>query len=837
MIGGNRGSNRCRVGTFVWALLTATACGGLAWPQIAAAQGEAAQRTFDIPAQPLPEALILYGRQSGLQVTADADLVSGRRARPVRGAMSPAEALSHLLAETGLTFRFVGATTVTLELAPRLSEGAINLGPVRVEGTTDRSSNSSGSIGATLTEGSPSYTARAVEVGGKTARTLKEIPHSVTVMTAQRLRDQVITTTEDALRQATGVTVTDGLGYPLESFFARGFELGVQSDGGAPGVSNFWYNTGLPDAAVLDHIEILRGSDGLFAGRGEPGGTVNMVRKRPLDHNEVSVDLLAGSWDRYRGSVDVTGPIGWGERLRGRAVAAFEDRAFFYKPSKMNKQVFYGILEADLTRNTLLTFGGSYEKRHTDGVYAGTPRYVTGEDLGISRDECLCTDWSYQSYKTSELFLRLEQTIGDDWTLKINLTRQRQLYDYEVGYPLGTVNPVTLAGPLLLGSRTDVSNRSKLADATINGHFMAIGLKHELVAGINYQDMFSDGTGVSLYAVRPAVDVFNFDPAGFPRPSTPATYIPLQPFGGQKQFGAYATLRSHITDSLRLTAGIRLSNYEYNYAARGLASDRYKDNGVWTPYGAVSFDVSKSITLYGSYASIYISQGGNLTATGDQLPPVRGNTIELGTKGSWLDGRLNASLAVYRIDRRNASQLDFSSPTIPGCCYVASGDIRAQGIDAEIVGEILPGWEISLGYTYNENKYRSGYGASNGTAYFPRTPRHMLKLWTMARMPGRWSDIRIGGGINAQSKTYVAGSASVIDASGNITGTTPYQFTQDAYAVVSLKGEYRIADHWTASLNVNNVFDTTYYRTVGTSTGRNYYGEPRNVIATLRMQF
>ncbi|WP_169800579.1 TonB-dependent siderophore receptor, partial [Sphingobium cloacae] len=713
-------------------------------------------------------------------MTADADLASGRHASAVRGTMSPAEALSRLLAGTGLTFRFTGSSTVTLEPAPRSADGAVQLGPVRVEGASHgAASYSSGSIATTLTEGSQSYTAQAVEVGGKTARALREIPQSVTVMTAQRLRDQVITTTEDALRQATGVTVTDGSGYPLESFSARGFGLGVQSDGGAPGVSNFWYNTGLPDAAVLDHIEILRGSDGLFAGRGDPGGTVNMVRKRPLDHNQVSADLLAGSWNRYRGAVDVTGPIGWNGRLRGRAVAAFEDRDFFYKPSSMNKQVFYGIAEADVTATTLLTFGGSYEKRETRGAYAGTPRSVTRDDLGLSRDECLCTDWSFRDYKTSELFLRLEQKIGGDWTLKVNLTRQRQSYAYELGYPLGTVNPVTGAGPLLAGSRTDVSNLSKLADVTIDGSFRVLGLKHDLLAGINYQDMFSDGTGVSLYPTRPPADVFNFDPAGFPRPATPGSYVPLLPFGGQKQFGAYATLRSHITNSLRVTAGVRLSNYTYDYAA---GRQRYEDNGVWIPYGAVSFDVSKSLTLYGSYTSIYIPQGGNLTATGAQLPPVRGNTMEIGVKGSWLDGKLNGSLAAYRIDRRNGAALDFTSPTIPGCCYVASRAIRAQGIDAELVGEILPGWEMSIGYTYNENKYRSGYGASNGAAYFPRTPRHMLKLWTMARMPGNWSALRLGGGINAQSKTYVAGSASIIDASGTITGTTPYQFTQGAYA-------------------------------------------------------
>jgi outer-membrane receptor for ferric coprogen and ferric-rhodotorulic acid len=165
----------------------------------------------------------------------------------------------------------------------------------------------------------------------------------------------------------------------------------------------------------------------------------------------------------------------------------------------MDKPVFYGVVDADLSRSTLLTIGGSYEKRNVTGAYTGVPRYIPGADLELPREDCLCTDWSTRSYQTRELFLTLEQTAGEHWTFKVNVTREHQKYALKLGNVTGAVNPITGAGPLLAGRRTDVSNRATLVDVTVDGRFTALGMKHEVLLGGNLQDMFSRGTGVSLY--------------------------------------------------------------------------------------------------------------------------------------------------------------------------------------------------------------------------------------------------------------------------------------------------------------------------------------------------
>ena len=111
----------------------------------------------------------------------------------------------------------------------------------------------------------------------------------------------------------------------------------------------------------IDHIEVLRGSDALFGANGNPGATVNLVRKRPLDTFEIDTHSVLGSWHNYRQEIDVTGPLGFDGALRGRFDAAYSDRDYFYQGARSDHRSLFGVLEYDLTSQTLLTLGGSYQ--------------------------------------------------------------------------------------------------------------------------------------------------------------------------------------------------------------------------------------------------------------------------------------------------------------------------------------------------------------------------------------------------------------------------------------------------------------------------------------------
>lgn len=683
------------------------------------------------------------------------------------------------------------------------------------------------------TEGSGSYTSRALSVGGKTARDPKQIQQSVSVITEQRIRDQGLTTTEDALRQTPGVTLTQNSGYSTSSTFsARGFSMGIQRDGGAPDVSYSWGRTGLPDLAAYDSVEVLRGSDGLYGGSGNPGGTVNLVRKRALNQPQVVIDVAAGSWDNTRVMLDATAPLGFDGALRGRVVAVQEKLKYFYENADSNKTVLYGVLEADLTPSTLLSVGFSHELQDRHGIYRGLPRYSTGETLDLPRDACLCTDWSERQDDNREVFAKIEQKLGDDWRLRLNVSKQQQKYNFQDGYVAGAVNPVSGTGSTLQANGADVSGNMKLADLILDGRFKLLGIEQELVAGFNWQDMFVYYDSYRNYSAAPSINIFSFDSDGTPRPAIPGNYKVRKPYGGQVQTGVYATVRTNWTTHLHTIVGARLSSFESNFTS---GNSYYEESNILTPYAGVNYDLTKNTTVYASYAEIYRSQAGSMTEAREPLKAIEGKTFEIGVKHGWLNDKLMSSFALYQVKRKNASVRVSTPADEPNCCYAALAEIDSRGVDTELTGQLLPGWQVSVGYTFNLNKNNEGYGSQNGTRASTTTPKHMFKLWNMAQLGGALSSVRVGGGVNWQSDNYVTGTAATFNSSTNqFDGPSmPFQYVQNGYAIASLRTEYKLSPRWSIAVNANNIFDKAYFQTVSTSNSGNFVGEPRNFTFTL----
>ncbi|MGE8385915.1 MAG: TonB-dependent siderophore receptor, partial [Pseudomonas putida] len=221
--------------------------------------------------------------------------------------------------------------------------------------------------------------------------------------------------------------------------------------------------------------------------------------------------------------------------------------------------------------------------------------------------------------------------------------------------------------------------------------------------------------------------------------------------------------------------------------------------------------------------------------SGAPLEPMTGKTYETGLKGELFNGALNASVALYYSTRENeavqdpnflATNAGFSG----SCCYVSNGKVVSKGIDMELSGELLPDWMLVGGYTFNLNRNRSA-DAPLSTVM----PKHLFKLYTTYRLPGIFSDFKVGGGVQVQSATYTSGTVNRYDSNGAVAErNVPFDFDQSGYAIWNALVEYRVDDHWNVTLNGNNLFDKKYYETVGTSTYGNFYGEPRNFMVTLR---
>ncbi|KAG0929671.1 hypothetical protein G6F31_017267 [Rhizopus arrhizus] len=174
---------------------------------------------------------------------------------------------------------------------------ATTLAPVTVRGEE-----------AGVTEGSASYTAPSVTIGGKLPLSLREIPQSVSVITRQRIEDQNMTSLEDAMAQTPGITTDLAATAAIPQFYSRGFQLEYFQYDGVP-MQTGGASWAQPDLFMFDHVELLRGAAGLFNGAGQPGGVMHLVRQRPTREFLFSGAASAGSGDNYRGEADLASPL------------------------------------------------------------------------------------------------------------------------------------------------------------------------------------------------------------------------------------------------------------------------------------------------------------------------------------------------------------------------------------------------------------------------------------------------------------------------------------------------------------------------------------------------
>lgn len=683
-----------------------------------------------------------------------------------------------------------------------------------------------------VTEDTGSYATVKATIG-KTARKLREIPQSVNVITRQRLDDQNLVTLDQALDQVTGVTVQ--MSSALEnSYYIRGFEVDTIQVNGVP----FQLNGGFfsaPDMSIYDRVEVLRGPAGLFNGAGQPGGTFNLVRKRPKGSFAFNMTGYAGSWNNFRGEADVTGPLNASGTLRARGIATYEDREYFYDVAESKKLLLFGSVEYDLGPNTLVTAGMSYQRVNMTPFYRGLPTYSDAQFLPLPRSTYLNPAFNRTQPRTFQQFAEIEHRFDEDWKVKISATHATENAWGRAASVTGAVNPVTGAGGILAGFEQKFEGEQYGVDGQLTGAFELFGQKQEFMLGGSLSRRHFVAANATQYAKNSTpVRVLEWDPYAWAFPGRPVDSIIDQDVD---QEGVYGTVRLRPVGPLSIVLGGRMSWFVTkgtNVLTGAESKGGRKENGRFTPFAGVVFDIDPRWSIYASYADIFRSQSDLFTFEGDPLPPVHGSNYEIGVKGALFDEALNVSAALFRINETNRSQVDYlhpfpcaGSPT--STCHFTEGEVRSQGAEAEITGRLAPGLEISAGYTYNETKYRRDRTATNAPSslqvqvYSSYTPRHIARIWANYRLPGALSAATAAIGVNAQSRTFV--------------GTGAFALVQKGYTLVNGRLAYDISDNWTAAINVNNLFDKHYFRKLSGTTAGNYYGDPRNVMLTIRAAY
>ncbi len=858
---------------------------GVSAPSFAAAQATstqvAATRDYDIAAQPMNEALRAFAEASGLQLVYDTPITANKRSAAVSGRLSAQAALAQLLAGSDLAFSFSSNGAVVIAPAATAADGTRLMGTVRVEGV-DGSGGSfpnagiNGSSDVTATEGTGSYTTGAMTIATKTPQSIKETPQSVSVITSERLKEQNLTDFKTALSQLTGITVTQPSNQSnLNSqFVSRGFLVSnFQIDGGAPFKIGYGFNPQI-DMALYDSVQIVRGAAGLFDGYGEPSGTINLVRKKPLDHNQVLIDLQAGSWSNFRQVADITGPLAMDGRLRGRMIVINQANDYYFKVANDRRTTVTASVDFDLTPTTRLYGGFELTNQNSIPSYNGLPRYNNGDDIGFPVDTCFCTPWNRATFKTDQFFVEANQKIGSIFNINVKYTHISQKAKVKAFYVDGSINPITKTGSYAYSSESNQSSKQGGVEAVISSEFNVFGRKQLILIGGNYQNVDAGGQNNTAINYAPGffdttpVNLFPFNPAAFPEP---AAKIPTntQVLSGQIQYGFYARIDLSPIDNLHLISGIRYNHwkflnqgsYNFNIPELGYVSSgtglnySYTGSNTSKPGLAATYNLTKKLTVFGSYTNIGQSQANSVTPDLVPLSPSTGSNYEGGLKWASADGRLNANIALYKIVQDNfaaaISNIPRYSIGVLSCCFSnnSKNKNKSKGVDLEVVGEVLRNWQVSLGYTYSKSEaiiYNSDnltLRSDSGQPTQSQQPEHLVKFFTSYGFSSiDWlKGARIGGGINYQSKSYSAGSICPVPiAPGGYCSvrTVPYQITVKPYALVAAFVEYPLNDRFSVAINGTNIFNKRTYSSIyGFPSGGNVYVQPAAVTGTLHAKW
>lgn len=667
-----------------------------------------------------------------------------------------------------------------------------------------------GALGAT-TEQSGAYTTGTMDTATKLDLSPRETPQSVSVITSAQLDDFKITTINEALDTATGVTVrrseTD-----RTYFEARGFDINnFQVDGlGTPLHWNLL--EGDIDMALYDRVEIIRGASGLMSGLGSPAATINLVRKRPTAAPQASISFTHARWDDSRIVADAAGALT--SSVRARAVISEQRKDSYLQNYHKDLSSSYGVIEADLGVNTFLTAGISRQESNADSPMWGalTLTYVTdaGETLPTRFDRSLnsSADWAYWDVQTTKGFVELDHTWVNGWNTKATYTRTKTRGAQELLYVFGTLNE-NMSGLGGWAGKYDRDSKDEQFDITTTGRFSTGALEHKFVVGFTQAEgdlveraFYDYATGNGF----PAINNMAKWTGNTPRP----TFNSEDPGADvvDKQTGFYLAGQLSLSEDLKLLTGARAARYTSSGTDYGV--DQNTDDDVVVPYAGVTYNLSTALTAYASYTETFTPQTEQDSAK-VRLDPTTGTNKEVGLKGEFLEGMLNASLAIFETELQGlAIQLGFNEEI--GKFFYGTADYQSRGFEVEIAGQVNENVNMTLGYT------NLTVDDSEGEVARTFTPKQSLKL--TANYTPEWQPaLTLGTFAEYRSDTYLRGT--VIE--------------QDALTLIDAFARYQLNSQVSLALNLSNITDESYYTSF--EYAQAYYAEPRNVSASITVKF
>ncbi|MBV4366789.1 ferric-rhodotorulic acid/ferric-coprogen receptor FhuE [Erwinia phyllosphaerae] len=659
------------------------------------------------------------------------------------------------------------------------------------------------------------YSVKTTRAGTKMLMTPRDVPQSLSVVSKQRMQDQNLQSVSEVLDNTTGIA-SESYDSERSAYYSRGFQITSFTYDDIPTTAGDAWNFGdaAEDTAIYDRIEVVRGATGLMTGAGSPAASVNMVRKH-ADSKDFTGNVSAsyGSWNKQRYVMDVSGPLSESGNVRGRVIAGYQDQDSWLDRYHKTKKFLYGVIDADLTDSTTVSLGYDYQQTNTGNpTWGGLPTwYSNGTRTHYSRNTSDAADWTRYNVTSRKVFANVTHNFDNGWTFRVNGTHGEETFNDKLLYLEDAPDEQTGEGTLGIGSKDRGKRKLDSIDTYASGPFELFGRQHEMVAGVSYSRQhnatYSSDGAYDEGQMGSFHDSWDGDVA---EPEWGDWYQNADDVVRQK--AVYSAARFSLADPLSLIVGARYTQW----STMGSSGNEKKNNV--TPYGGLVYDINDTWSAYASYTSIFQPQTYR-TKSGAYLAPVTGKSYETGLKSAWDDGRLTATIAVFRIEQENAAESDGDNYVNNSSeqAYVATKGATSKGAEFELNGAVTDNLQMTFGATR--------FVATDSTGrYNSQMPQTQLKLFTRYRLP-MLQQLTVGGGVNWQNRTFQDATAP--------DGETKRLY-QSSYPLANLFARYQVTKQLAVQANVNNLFDRTYYTWLSDSV---VYGAPRNYEVNVSYNF
>ena len=653
----------------------------------------------------------------------------------------------------------------------------------------------------------------------RTDTSLRDIPQSIQVSPREVLEDQQVITLEDALRNVSGA-VSGEQTFSGQQFIIRGFDgAAILQDGLRRNDGRLF---GFAELANLESLEVLKGPASVLTGRVQPGGVINLVTKQPLSEPFYDLEFQVGSRGLISPSLDFSGPLTADGRLLYRLNALVRTGDSFRDFDTDSERFFIvPTIRWLISDRTDLTVSLEYtddERPADNGLVA-----IGDEVADIPFDRVIGELDDIRKQEILRVAYNFEHRFSNNWRIRNAFSYLNSDAESTVASPISPsadeTGDITLAFSAL---RTPL----EVFDLQTNfvGEFNTGSIEHTLLFGV---DLFRlrEPTGREIRSDFFSPIAFNvFDPVygTVSRPDIEDVLLFTALEIRSDTLGVYLQDQVTLLDNLKLLAGIRYETVEQETINNPTdlnpnSSESTLNEDAFTPRVGLVYQPIEEVSLYGSYTTSFVPNC-ETTVDGEILEPEWGEQFEIGARAELLEGRLVANVAFFDITKENVATTDPDNIFFP----VASGEQRSRGIELDIAGEILPGWNIIANYAYTDAEITEDEDGNEGNR-LTGVPEHNFNLWTTYDIQdGPLKGLGFGLGFNYVSERF---------------GDTANSFTAEDYFVTNAAISYE-RDNWRVALNIRNLFDVDYIESAGRSRGFGISpGEPFTLIGSFSIEF